>query len=98
MEPKVKDLPGEKISGELVDVDVDVDADVAENVERRRRRKLFVDVVDDLLDGVDGGAAVDDGRQVAEPVHLELVRIPTRRNCRDPEFETRCKKYQKCFI
>ena len=89
MEPKVKDLPGEKISGELVDVDVDADADVAENVERRRRRKLFVDVVDDLLDGVDGDAAVDDGGQVAEAVHLELVRISTRRNRRHPEFETR---------
>ena len=79
-------LPGEKISRQLVDININV----VKNVERRfRRRKLFADVVDDLLDGVDGDAAVDDGGQVAEAVHLELVRISTRRNRRHPEFETR---------
>ncbi len=86
-----KHLPGEKISSQFVNIDI-VHVDVIHvNIDVFRcrcRRKLFLDVVDDLFDGVDGGAAVDDGRQVSKAVHLELVRKSTGGNSRNSKFET----------
>ena len=63
-------LPREEIPGQFVNINV------IHVVERlfRRRRKLFVDVVDYFFDGVDGGVAVNDCRQISKTVHFELVR------------------------
>ncbi len=82
----IQNLPGEKVSCQFVDINV-----VHVNVERRRRirGKLFVDVVDDFFDSVDGAVMpVNDGRQVSKAVQLELVRKSTGGDGRNPKFET----------
>jgi len=50
--------------------------------------KLLVNVVGDLFDGVDGNpVAVNDCRQVAKTVGLELLRKTGDRNCGNTKFQ-----------
>ena len=82
-----EEVPGQLVEGELV-VLLAAEGEGGE-------RELGLDVVDDLLDGVDGLIAVDEGGEVAEAVFLELLGEAGLGYGGNLEFEGTCKELKK---